>query len=197
MHSLVMSSASPFLTLPQVSHDSPLHLSFPINLCPQLPTIPARVTMANSPLNHHFPTSLNTTQTPFFAIDERLHYLPPQILSQINQAIQNSWSKSTVYRYSGAICQFISFCNSLHIPQHLCFPANKLVLCAFAASSTGKHAGSMPHACLSALKACHTAHNLEWKGSTWLCQVLRGMRNLAPSTLRHRPWLPITALMLF
>jgi hypothetical protein len=166
MHSLATSSASPFLTLPRGSHDSPLHLPSPINPCPQTSTVPARVTMANSPLNRHFPTSLDTTQTSFFAIDECLHYLPPQILSQINQAIQNSWSKSTVYRYSGAICQFISFCDSLHIPQHLCLPTDKLVLCAFAASSTGKHAGSTPHARLSALKAWHMAHNLEWKGST-------------------------------
>jgi hypothetical protein len=159
MRCLVTSSAGPFLTLAQGSHDSPLHLPSPINLCPQPSTIPARVTMANSPLNHHFFTLLDTTQTSFFAIDEHLHYLPPQILSQINQAIQNSWSKSTVYRYSRAICQFISFCNSLHIPQHLCLPTDKIILCAFAASSTGKHAGSTSRACLLALKAWHTAHN--------------------------------------
>jgi hypothetical protein len=87
MHSLVMSSAGPFLTLHQGSHDLPLHLPSPINPCPQPSTFPARVTMANSPLNCHFPTLLDTTQTSFFAIDERSHYLPPQILSQINQAI--------------------------------------------------------------------------------------------------------------
>jgi hypothetical protein len=55
----------------------------------------------------------------------------------------------------------------------------------------------MPCARLLALKTWHMAHNLEWKGSTRLRQVLSGVHNLSPSTSRHMPQLPITALMLF
>ena len=58
-----------------------------------------------------------------------------------------------------------------HIPESLCFPADKLVLCAFAALSVSRHSSSTPHAHLSAIKAWHIAHNIEWKGSIWLQYV--------------------------
>ena len=191
-----MSSTGPFFTTSRVFPDLPPYPLPPSNPSPQPHMTLARPAMANPPINHCSSALLTAAQTSFFNIDNCLCYLPPQNLSLINQAVQNSWSKSTVYRYSGAICQFIAFCDSLHISQHLCFLADKLVLCTFAASSTGKHAGSTAHACLSALKALHMAHNLEWKGSAWLCQVLNGICNLAPITLRHTPWPPVTALML-
>ena len=196
MRSLIMSSTGPFFTMSWVFPDLPLYPLPTSNPSPQPCTTLTRPAMANSPTNHCSSAPLTTAQTSFFNIDNCSCYLPPQILSQINQAIQNSWSKSTVYRYSGAIHQFIAFCDSLHIPQHLHFPASKLVLCAFTASSTGKHTDSTPHTHLSALKAWHMAHNLEWKGSTWLHQLLNSIHNLAPITSRHTPQPPATALML-
>ena len=49
---------------------------------------------------------------------------------------------------------------------------------------------------ISALKAWHTAHNVEWKGSTQLQYVLNGVHNLAPGTSRRPPRPPINATML-
>ena len=125
-----MSSASPFFTRSQVFSDLPPHPPPPSNPSPQPCMTLARPAIVNPPINHCSSALLTAAQTSFFNIDNCLCYLPPQILSQINQAIQNSWSKSMVYKYSSTICQFIAFCNSLHIPQHLCFLANELVLCA-------------------------------------------------------------------
>ena len=49
---------------------------------------------------------------------------------------------------------------------------------------------------LTALKAWHTSHNIEWKGSTRLRYVLNGVHNLAPSSSRRPPHTPINARML-
>ena len=70
------------------------------------------------------------------------------------------------------------------------------MLCAFVASSLGRHASSTPKSHLSALKAWHLAHNLEWKGSTCLHYVLNGVHNLAPEESRLPPRPPINARML-
>ena len=58
------------------------------------------------------------------------------------------------------------FCDEEHVPEHLRFPADEFVLCAFAASSFKKHAGGTPRSRITALKAWHAAHNVEWRGST-------------------------------
>jgi hypothetical protein len=70
------------------------------------------------------------------------------------------------------------------------------VLCAFAASSLGKHAGGTPRGHLSALKAWHTAHNVSWNGSARLRFVLNGVRNTAPGTSKRPPRPPINSKML-
>jgi hypothetical protein len=80
--------------------------------------------------------------------------------------------------------------------KHLRFPTDKFVLCAFMASSLGKHASSTPCSCLSALKAWHFTHNMEWKGSIWLHYVLNGIRNLAPETSKCPLCPPISMKML-
>ena len=94
---------------------------------------------------------------------------------------------STIRHYSSAIDQFMEFCDSEGVPDHLRFPADEFILCAFAASSIGKHARSTAQSRLAALKAWHIAHNLEWKGSSRLCYVLNGIHNLAPKGSKHLP----------
>ena len=74
------------------------------------------------------------------------------------------------------------------MPELLHFPADEFVLCTFAASSLGRHASSTSQSCLSALKAWHLAHNLEWKDSSRLWYMLNGAQN--------PPCPPINAVML-
>ena len=116
--------------------------------------------------------------------------------NDVTNAIRNGWSKVTLKRYSGAIQQYIDFCSSEQVPDSLRFPADEFVLCAFAASSAGKHSGNTPRARLSAIKAWHLAHNMEWKGSSRLRYVLNGVSNLAPGTSHCPPRPPINAKML-
>jgi hypothetical protein len=80
--------------------------------------------------------------------------------------------------------------------EHFCFPTDEFVLCAFMASSLGKHASSTPCSRLSALKAWHFTHDMEWKGSIWLCYVLNSVCNLAPGTSKCPLHPPISMKML-
>jgi hypothetical protein len=129
-----------------------------------------------TPTHHSFPDALHNT-----------HVLSSRSKQHVARAIRNSWASSTVRRYSGAIKQFIWFCDEEGIPNHLRFPADEFVLCAFAASSIGIHARSTPRNRLSALKAWHVVHNMEWKSSARLRYVLNGVHNLAPRGSRRRP----------
>ena len=142
------------------------------------------------------PMKPSTTRHSFFEVDNSSQLLSSQAKNHVNQAIQNGWAKTTISRYSSAVEQFIRFCDSEGVPEHLRFPADEFVLCAFAASSLGIHSRSTPSSRLSALKAWHTAHNVEWKGSSRLRYVLNGVRNLAPGNSRRPPRPPINAKML-
>ena len=112
------------------------------------------------------------------------------------EAIQGGWAASTLKRYAGAVDQFTRFCDMEGIPDHLRFPADEFVLCAFAASSVRRHSANTPRNRLAALKAWHLAHNMEWKGSARLRYVLNGVHNLAPDSSRHLPRPPVNANMI-
>jgi hypothetical protein len=155
------------------------------------------------PQNHHN-TFVSTqphisTTTPinhsFFSIDDHSPSLSQTSKSRVNQAIQSGWAQTTIKRYSGSIRRFIRFCDDEGIPDHLRFPADEFVLCAFAASSVGKHTRGTARSYLSALKAWHIAHNMEWRGSTRLRYVLNGVHRLAPNGSRLAPRPPVTAKM--
>lgn len=118
-----------------------------------------------------------TGHSTFLIIDDSSCLLPTQVIAQVDQAIQNGWLKSTINHYLGAICHFIIFCDSLKISQSSC-PADT------------------PCTRLSALKAWHVAHNLEWKCSTCLHYVLSGVHNSAPLSSKLPPHPPISASML-
>jgi hypothetical protein len=182
MRSLTDSSAglpdgSPFFrSSPSPLHRSVLHPS-PSDVCPQL----SRSLFA---------------QNPFFSVRESSLMLSDRARDAVDMAIRGSWAETTLSRYMGAIKQFIRFCDAERVPEHFRFPADEFVLCAFAASSFGRHTGATPRARLSALKAWHLAHNVEWKGSTRLRYVLNGVTKAAPSASKRAPRPPITATML-
>ena len=194
MRSLTRSSAG----LPAVTPFSP-----PPPL-PETPVKPSHISQLGPlPPTQHRSEGPHTTHPvavpchyPFFEIDTCSPLLSPRTRDHVSLAIQNSWAESTVKRYSGTIKQYILFCDTERVPDHLRFPADEFVLCAFAASSLGKHARTTPRNRLSALKAWHLAHNMEWKGSSRLRFVLNGVHNLSPSSARLPLRPPINAKML-
>lgn len=132
-------------------------------------------------------------QSSFFNIHTDTPLLSAQAKSYVTRVIQSSLAKSTLKRYSGAIRQFIHFCDSQQVPAHLRFPADELLLCTFAASSLGRHARSTTRSRLSALRTWHMAHNMEWKGSSRLCCILNGIHNQAPGNSSPPPCPPTNA----
>jgi len=189
MRSLTQSSAGyPNL----VSHSAPTHSLYPslLNtpLTPQLPDshtfIPQATLLA---LRHAQPTQIPHSSQPFFSLNTnaRPRLLSAQARSCVSQAIQSSWATSTIKRYASSLRRYIQFCDAEQIPEHLRFPADEFVLCAFAASCIGKHGGNTSRSRLSALKAWHLVHNLDWKGSPRLRYILNGVRNSAPIDSRR------------
>ena len=200
MRSLTCSSAGPSVLLPFISSLSP-HVAMNTTVLPGFALPPCR---SFSPA-HHLITDIQTystsipaviTHPSFSNISSSLAMLSAQAKEGISYAIQNSWSRTTLRRYTGAIQQYIDFCIAEKIPDSLCFPVDEFVFCAFAASSAGKHADSTPRARVSAIKAWHIAHNMEWRGSSRLRYVLSGVDNLSPASSRHPPRPPINLKML-
>ena len=158
------------------------------------PVTPLRSSVAPAPIPHprlsthhgtHIPSYPQPSTPPitphsFFDVKNNTALLSPHSRHRVMRAIKNGWAKSTVKRYSSSIRQYIRFCDMEGIPEHLRFPADEFVLCAFAAASAGIYARSTPRNQLSALKAWHVAHNLSWNGSSRLRYVLNGVHNLTP-----------------
>jgi hypothetical protein len=146
----------------------------------------------------HYTHSAAITHKPhcFFSVHDDTLLLSPRTKDYVTRAIRGSWADSTLKRYTGTIKQYIKFCDAERVPERLRFPADEFILCAFAASSFGRHAGGTPRSRLSALRAWHIAHNVEWKGSSRLRYVLNGVHNHAPGSSRCPPRPPITATML-
>ena len=157
-----------------------------------------------------FPLLLLTSRTSFLLLPHR-HLFSRESTRMAVERVQNetvfkriqiprlpveSWAKSAVKRYSSSIRQYIRFCDMEGIPEHLRFPADEFVLCAFTASSAGIYARSTPRNQLSALKAWHVAHNLSWNGSSRLRYVLNGVHNLTPRGSKRPPRPPVSAKMI-
>jgi hypothetical protein len=170
------------------------------------PTFPS-VALRPLPLTHIHPITQAVPHYPALSIHgPSLHPFPnlgnapcpgtSRSRLHVARAIQNGWAGSTVRRYAGSIKQFLHFCDTEGIPDHLRLPADEFVLCSFAASSAGVHARSTPRSRLSALKAWHIVHNVEWKGSARLQYVLNGVHRLAPRSSKRPPRPPINATML-
>ena len=186
MHSLTYSSACAFelpLDRPSAQIPPPLMVDIPSHQSRPLDCQVLAVTQKSTPAV--IPPSC---QNSFFMVNDNSLLFSEQMRGHITQAIQSGWTGSTVKHYSSTINQFIRFCHTECILEHLHFPADEFVLCAFAASSLRKHARTTPCNCLSALKAWHITHNLEWKGSARLQYVLNRLSKVRSWSWRTQVW---------
>ena len=150
---------------------SNLHVSDPPLVLPSPVPLPRPNPLAhlNPPINNHS----------FFNVHDDSLLLSTHAKSHITQAIQGSWAESTLKRYTRTIKQFI------HVSSRW-----------IRSLRFGRHAGGTPRSCLSALKAWHATHNVEWKGSSRLCYVLNRVKNFAPGSSRRPPCPPVNSDML-
>jgi hypothetical protein len=173
----------------------------PLRPHPSLPTSHGHSSLVTTPgqalrpLPHPFSTP-TANRRAFFDVSNDTPLLSLRSRDYVTRAIQNGWATTTIKRYSASVEQFIRFCDIEGVSDHLRFPADEFILCAFAASSLGRHSRSTVRNRLSALKAWHIAHNMEWKGSARLRYVLNGIHHLAPGTSKHPPRPPINAKMI-
>ncbi|KAF8799790.1 hypothetical protein BYT27DRAFT_7263647 [Phlegmacium glaucopus] len=149
-----------------------------------IPIIPLAHTHSNHPPDYHpakytipsntsgqllpNPILFQTLNSPRHQLYSQNHHFSLKTQSHIYKVLQKGWASATISRYSSTVKDFIQFCDLEDIPNHLRLPADEFVLCTFAASSAGKHAGNMARGRISAIKTWHTIHNIAWKGSAQL-----------------------------
>ncbi|KIJ28511.1 hypothetical protein M422DRAFT_189647 [Sphaerobolus stellatus SS14] len=144
-----------------------------------LTSSPPRPTLPPPPISTSIPCSLS-----------------PETKLKLQDALDNSLAPSTTCSYRHAVRRFIAFCDKEKIPSHLRWPADEFVLCAFAASHTGRLTGGTVKGYLAGIRAWHIAHNAPYQGSIRLAYIVNGVSNLAPSSSKRSPRPPITRRML-
>ncbi|KAJ7769486.1 hypothetical protein B0H16DRAFT_1715942 [Mycena metata] len=163
------------------------------------PKIPAKVAPRPRPVHKRHPKPRLFDpfhdHSPLPVYLNQMHISQPTI-ANIEYALHHGWADKTLENYGSTVDRFLGFCTSEGIPPKFQLPADEFVLCAFAASSAGVHAGSTARNNIAALKAWHAAQNVEWNGGARLHYVLAGVENLAPETSKRPPRPPINATML-
>jgi hypothetical protein len=116
---------------------------------------------------------------------------------KLEAAFRNAWAPSTLKAYNGAVRDFLAFCDKEGIDQKYPFPAEEVVLCAFAASGTGRLSGGTVQKQITGLEAWHVVQNVGWRESEHLRHILRGVERLQPPPLsRETPRLVVMKDML-
>jgi hypothetical protein len=106
--------------------------------------------------------------------------------------IKHAWQPSTLGKYEGGFNKFTAFCNRENIPTDRCLPASESLLCAFAASSVGVHAGDTISSDLSAVHAWHIINDAPYYGGLRLKYTIKGACNLTPDASK-RPLRPLVS----
>ncbi|KAJ7429859.1 hypothetical protein B0H11DRAFT_2166731 [Mycena galericulata] len=122
--------------------------------------------------------------------------LSRKAIDTIDHALHHGWAEPTLANYGNAVNRFLAFCAAEGVPHRFQLPADEFVLCAFATSSAGVHAGSTARNNIAALKAWHIAQNAPWHGGSRLHYVLAGVEKLAPESSKRPPRPPINSEML-
>ncbi|KAF5372038.1 hypothetical protein D9615_008037 [Tricholomella constricta] len=103
-------------------------------------------------------------------------------LDRVNRVISHAWRSSTALKYSRSIAEFLRFCDASSVPLHARLPASEELLCAYASSFAGTHAGSSIRNKCSAVRKWHIANSLPYAGGTQLSYVIKGAENVRPTS---------------
>jgi hypothetical protein len=129
-----------------------------------------------------------------------IHNVPPNISEHatihISDSLTAALSTKTLAGYTSTVYNFLSWCESEHIPSKLRFPAHESVLCAYAARRIGLFSGKTARADITALRAWHLLNGLPWNFSSRVHYILKGVDRLAPAHSRRPPRPPFSLHML-
>jgi hypothetical protein len=115
---------------------------------------------------------------------------------EFQSLLVSAWAPSTCHNYSVSIRRFITFCNKNHYLVSSTSPTPKITICHFIAVLSTTHSASYICTELSALRAFHIFHNLEFPSSLRIQYLLKAANNLAPPSSRRAPCNPVTIPML-
>jgi hypothetical protein len=147
--------------------------------------------------DHHLESHKVTTTKHFtFTPPTASFTFSSHILINLQTALQNGWAPTTIKSYNHHVKLFIKFCDNERIPPHRRFPADKIVLCAFATSRIGRILGNTIRNHLSGLRAWHLFHNMPWNGGQRLHYVVNGVSCLSPPSSTRPPRIPVNRNMI-
>src|ERR1700677_3464543 len=79
--------------------------------------------------------------------------ISPIVRMKMDLSIRKSWAASTSAKYSNGVQQFHKFCDEQGVDTRFRLPSSEFLLCAFAASHLGTHAGSTARGHMSSVRA--------------------------------------------
>lgn len=120
----------------------------------------------------------------------------PHFATRIDQVISSAWKDSTLAGYQDGVDHFLAFCSRNNIHPSLCLPANKFLLCSFAAFESGTRSGGAIANDMSGIRAWHILNNVTYHGGIRLSYVIRGARRNTPASSKCPPRPPVTTQML-
>ena len=145
--------------------------------------------------NQEKPTSLHIHLFTFTLPSPSIKF-SSHVASNLQTALHNGWAGSIVSSYTYHVRFFMNFCDAEKIPQHRRFPADEILLCAFAASRIGTIAGDTAQKHISGLKAWYAFHNAPWHGGQRLHYILNGVSCCSPPSSTRPPQIPINKAMI-
>lgn len=163
-------------------------------LVQKLKAIPHPTQPLHSVPTHQIPAAFHVSHA--WPTPPHTYTLTPATRTKINVALAQSLAPATLKSYESTIKHFLAFCNMENIPTNLCFPANKYILCGYAALQVGVILGNTLHNHMAALKTWHGFYNLQWNGGHRLQYVLAEVHNANLPSSCCPQHLPITTTMI-
>ncbi|KAG1793635.1 uncharacterized protein HD556DRAFT_1443423 [Suillus plorans] len=110
--------------------------------------------------------------------------------------VANSWKDSTLTVYQLGVNCFLAFCSANNIHSFFTLPANKFLLCAFAAFKAGSRSSSAIANNMSGIRAWHILNGVPYQEGIRLAYTIRGAHRATPSDSKRPACLPVTIDML-
>ncbi|KIK82035.1 hypothetical protein PAXRUDRAFT_39269, partial [Paxillus rubicundulus Ve08.2h10] len=119
--------------------------------------------------------------------------LSPSNVRCIYDVITHTWADSIKETHRSGLLTFHIFCDAKNIPKTECAPAIPSIISAFISTLAGSYSGSAVSNYVSAIRAWHTIHGLDWTlNNSETDAILKAASSLPPPQLKRTPCEPYT-----